>query len=74
MSIWQLLLPFLIGFFLMLAFHASVRAEDARCQDVRVAVASYGSTAALAWARRNGYSEEQIKQARRCLIRTTRSR
>lgn len=45
------------------------RAEQAHCSQVRVMVASYGHTAALAWARRNGYSEEQIREARRCLAR-----
>ena len=56
-------------FSLVLILSASpARGEDARCQEVRTAVASYGPTLALAWARTNGYSEDNIRQARRCLV------
>jgi hypothetical protein len=45
------------------------RGEDARCTQVRAGVAKYGQAVAIRWARANGYSTAQIKQARKCLIR-----
>lgn len=37
------------------------------CADVRTKVAEYGETVAYAWARLQGYSRAQIKEARKCL-------
>jgi hypothetical protein len=37
------------------------------CQVIRMYVAQHGKIAALAWARREGYSWAQISAARRCL-------
>ena len=37
------------------------------CADVRGKVAEYGETIAYAWARLQGYSRAQIREARKCL-------
>lgn len=37
------------------------------CWAIKQAVAIYGESAALQWARTHGYSERQIEQAKRCL-------
>lgn len=37
------------------------------CEQVRANVQKYGVSTALAWARRNGWTEAQISEARRCL-------
>jgi len=37
------------------------------CDMVREQVARYGKAAAFAWAIRQGYSWQQIKEARKCL-------
>lgn len=39
------------------------------CRDVRKAVATYGEATVESWARWQGYSERQIKEARKCLAR-----
>ena len=46
-----------------------VIAEDARCPQVRVMVAQYGAAQSIAWARTQGYSNDQIQQARACMVR-----
>jgi hypothetical protein len=53
----------------LLLFPELARAEDARCAEVRAGVAKYGQAVAIRWARANGYSNSQIRAARRCLIR-----
>jgi len=53
----------------LLALPELARGEDARCTQVRAGVAKYGQAVAIRWARANGYSTAQIKQARKCLIR-----
>jgi hypothetical protein len=47
----------------------AARAEGVanECAFVRAKVAEHGKTAALIWALRNGYSQAQIAQARKCL-------
>lgn len=37
------------------------------CADVRARVDEFGSYVAYAWARLNGYSKTQIKEAKKCL-------
>lgn len=39
------------------------------CELIREKVAEHGRLASFAWAIRNGYSFEQIRQAKRCLKR-----
>ncbi len=41
------------------------------CAHVRAMVDKYGESAATAWARAHGWSEEKIKAARACLGRTS---
>jgi hypothetical protein len=38
------------------------------CVDVRAKVDQHGQYVAYAWARLNGYSRAQIKEARKCLL------
>jgi hypothetical protein len=45
------------------------RAVDARCSQVREGMAKYGQAVAIRWARANGYSDAQIREDRRCLVR-----
>ena len=54
---------------LLLLFTAIAYGEDARCPEVRAKVSQYGVVRAAAWARSQGYTEAQIKEARQCLIR-----
>lgn len=45
-------------------------ADAMTCRDVRKAVAAYGQSAVVSWAKWQGYSEKQIKEiARKCLAR-----
>lgn len=44
-------------------------AQALPCWAVRKAVATYGETAALHWAKSNGYSAHDISEARKCLRR-----
>lgn len=37
------------------------------CRDVRAAVATYGQATVEGWARSQGYSEQFIREARKCL-------
>lgn len=57
-------------FCFMMAILAWDRAHGAiplTCSQVRSYVQTYGAQRALEWARRNGWSDEQISEARRCL-------
>jgi hypothetical protein len=54
---------------LVLSLPGLARAEDARCTQVREGIAKYGQAVAIRWARANSYSDAQIKEARRCLVR-----
>jgi hypothetical protein len=67
MKLWRLLGAVVIG--VLLTLPELARGEDARCSQVRAGVAKYGQAVAIRWARANGYSAAQIKQARKCLIR-----
>lgn len=56
----------LAAFFLcVIAFPASALT----CKDIRKAVATYGQANVEWWARSNGYSEQFIRSARKCLPR-----
>jgi hypothetical protein len=67
MNIWGMLGAIVIV--VVLTVPELARGEDARCAQVRAGVAKYGQAVAIRWARANGYSAAQIKQARKCLIR-----
>jgi hypothetical protein len=54
---------------LVLTLPELARGEDARCVQVREGVAKYGQAVAIRWARASGYSDAQIREARRCLVR-----
>ena len=47
--------------------HAADKPSAWRCALVRNAVAVYGETAALAWARAHCWSDSRIAEAKRCL-------
>jgi uncharacterized protein YbaA (DUF1428 family) len=44
--------------------------QGVTCEFVRAKVAEHGKVVAYAWARLQGYSKEEIKQAKRCLRET----
>jgi hypothetical protein len=67
MNLWGMLGAIVIT--VLLTVPELARGEDARCSQVRAGVAKYGQAVAIRWARANGYSAAQIKQARKCLIR-----
>jgi len=48
--------------------HAADKPSAWRCALVRNAVAVYGESAALAWARSHGWSDSRIAEAKRCLM------
>jgi len=48
--------------------HAADKPSGWRCALVRNAVAVYGESAALAWARAHGWSDSRIAEAKRCLM------
>jgi hypothetical protein len=60
----------------LLGISLKARAEAPRlphgvtCEFVRAKVAEHGKVVAYAWARLQGYSKEEIKQAKRCLRET----
>jgi hypothetical protein len=67
MNLWGMLGAIVIA--VLLTLPEVARGEDDRCAQVRAGVAKYGQAVAIRWARANGYSAAQIKQARKCLIR-----
>jgi hypothetical protein len=67
MNLWGMLGAIIIA--VLLTLPELARGEDARCAQVRSGVAKYGQAVAIRWARANGYSAAQIKQARKCLVR-----
>src|SRR3954466_11089615 len=66
MNLWGILGAIVIA--VLLTVPELARGEDARCSQVRAGVAKYGQAVAIRWARANGYSAAQIKQARKCLV------
>ena len=54
---------------IVIALPELARGDDARCGQVREGVAKYGQAVAITWALANGYSDAQIREARRCLVR-----
>ena len=60
--IFGCLAGFLIG-----QAHAADKPVGWRCVMVRNAVAVYGEAAALAWAKKHGWSDNRIAEAKRCL-------
>lgn len=41
--------------------------EGVTCSDVRAHVAQYGKIAAYAWAKLQGYTAQEIREAKKCL-------
>ena len=53
--------------FCLVAFSAAARPQPYTCAQIRQAAQAYGVDALVYYARQNGYSEKQIRQAMLCL-------